>query len=132
MYDLFDEASASSTVWVLKESSQGAWGFFDFDATSGAFAERPAVFGAHTRIWAEVIAGEPMRGHYDASALAFDLDFEGRGDVAPHVIRVPAALGTNVQASCDGASVTSNRDAIGRVSVVCAGTGMHTLHVSVH
>ena len=130
MYDLFDEAAASSTVWVWKESSQGAWGFFDFDAASGVFSERAAVFAAHTRVWAEVIAGEPTTAHYDASAGTFELTFEGRTDDAPHVIRVPAALGSVTSATCDGAAVTASGN--GPVEIVCAGSGTHTLGISIH
>ena len=130
MYDLFDEAAASSTVWVWKESSQGAWGFFDFDATAGTFTERAAVLGAHTRVRAEVIAGEPTMAHYDTGAGSFELIFEGRTDDAPHVIRVPAALGSVTSATCDGAPVTASGS--GRVEVVCAGSGLHTLRLSIH
>jgi hypothetical protein len=132
MYDLFDEVAASSTVWVWKESSQGAWGFFDHDAATGAFTERPAVFAAHTRPYAEVIAGTPMGATYDAAARTYELTFAGRGDRAPHVLRIPRALWPSFTVTCDGAPISdAARDATtDRVEVLCAGAGMHTLTVT--
>ncbi|MFO0684368.1 MAG: cellulase family glycosylhydrolase [Sandaracinus sp.] len=131
LYDLFDEASASSTVWLWKESSQGGWGFYDYDAATDAFTERPEVFDAHTRVWAEVIAGEPTTAHYDREAHALTLSFEGRGDLAPHVIRVPTSF-ASFTASCDGAPIAeATREATtGRVEAICAGPGTHTLVVT--
>lgn len=130
LYDLFDEHAASSTVWVWKESSQGAWGFFDFDATSGTFTERPAVFAAHTRVWAEVIAGTPVDAHYDGATHALDLTYVGRTDDAPSVIRVPSVLVPSFRVTCDGAAVTgATRDADDRVEVVCPGPGMHVVRI---
>ena len=129
MYDLFDEHAASSTVWVWKESSQGAWGFFDYDAPAGTFRTRPAVVDAHLRIWAEIIAGEPMGATYDIATHVFELTYGGRGDDAPSVLRVPMLLGP-FRVTCDGAAVAdATRDAVGRVEVVCPGPGTHVVRV---
>jgi endoglycosylceramidase len=127
MYDLFDSVAASSTVWLWKEESQGGWGFYDVDA-SGQFTERPAVFAAHTRPWAEVIAGTPMGATYDATTQTYTLTYVGRNDLAPNVLRVPASMYPSFVLRCDGATRTATRDAMtSRVEVVCAGAGMHVV-----
>jgi len=127
MYDLFDGIAASSTVWLWKEESQGGWGFYDVDA-SGRFTERPAVFTAHTRPWAEVIAGTPMGATYDATTHTYTLTYVGRGDLAPSVLRVPTDPYPSFAVRCDGAVLNATRDpSNARVEVVCAGDGMHVV-----
>lgn len=132
MYELFDEHFTSSTVWLWREQSQGSWGFYDWDETTGEWSERESVFGAHTRVVAQRVAGEPTSMAYDASARRLELRFEGRSDRAPHVIFVPAAVSAAgaLAARCDGALVDPPpvRDATtGRLEVLCAGAGPHTL-----
>ncbi len=127
MHELFDEHLASATVWLWKERSQGSWGFFDLNE-DGTWTERERVIAAHARVYAERIAGEPARMHYDADTLTFELTYEGRTDAAPHVIYVPE--GHPGVARCDGAVLDPmpQRDAAtGRVEIVCGGAGMHTL-----
>ncbi len=128
MHELFDERFASATVWLWKEQSQGSWGFFDL-RSDGTWTERAHVVAAHSRAYAERIAGEPTRMFYDAGARRFELAYEGRTDEAPHVIHLPSTLVPFV-ARCDGRTITPAppRDpATGRVEIVCAGAGAHEL-----
>ena len=76
-------------IALWQEGSQGGWGFYDRDAASGAWTERPLVFAAHARVYAEAIAGEPSAIHYDPDTHVFELRFDGRSDRAPHVVHVP-------------------------------------------
>ena len=140
-YDLFDASATSATVWVWKEASQGSWGFYgceEGDATFESCVERPEQVAAHARVYAERIAGEPVRSseidpegaaHYDPASSTFTLRFEGRSDDAPHVLQLPSGYPEPVAVSCDGTPLDPAplRDPLGRVSVVCAGPGRHTL-----
>lgn len=130
-YDLLDGASASGTVWVWKEASQGSWGFYDCDegdATLASCVERPESFASHARVHAERIAGEPLDAHYDTATRFFRLRFSGRSDDAPHVIRLPRDYPETITVSCDGATVEAMR-ASGHLEVLCAGPGMHDLEI---
>jgi endoglycosylceramidase len=133
MHDLFDERFASATVWLWKEQSQGSWGFFALEE-DGSWTERPHVIAAHARVYAERIAGEPVRMHYDASTRRFELRVMGRTDAAPHVLYVPAPpnYGERFTVRCDGRVLdpAPARDAAtGRVEVVCGGAGEHIVTV---
>jgi endoglycosylceramidase len=131
MHELFDERFASAAVWLWKEQSQGSWGFYALE-DDGTWTERPEVVAAHARVYAERIAGEPTRMHYDAAARRFELAFTGRTDAAPHVLYVPAPpnFAERFAVRCDGRLLepTPARDAAtGRVEAVCGGPGAHTL-----
>lgn len=122
MHELFDETFASATVWLWKEDSQGRWGFFEAEE-DGTWSERPDVVAAHVRVYAERIAGEPIRMRYDAATRRFELAVEGRRDEAPNVLYVPEGYGP-FTLRCDDAVVHGERDPrTGRVEVVCAGSG---------
>lgn len=143
-YDLFDAASASSTVWVWKEASQGSWGFYaceEGDDTFASCTERPEQFDVHARPYAERIAGTPAprtdadpagAAHYDRASRTFEVRFAGRTDDAPHVIRLPASYPAVLEVRCDGRALPPPaRDGrTGRIEVVCAGPGPHVLAVS--
>jgi hypothetical protein len=124
MYELFDEHLASATVWLWKEESQGSWGFFDHDATSGTFTERPLVVATASRPYVERVAGTPTRLRWDATAGTLTLGFEGGVD-APHVLIVPAPYAI-ASITCDGAGVSPTGSAP-RYQVACRGPGPHTL-----
>ena len=130
MHELFDEHFASAAVWLWKEESQGRWGFFE-QAADGSWTERPAVVAAHGRVYAECIAGEPVSMRYDADTRVFELAYEGRADLAPHVIYVPVTYPERFVVRCDGAPLDPPaRDAAsGRVEVVCAGAGRRLVRI---
>ncbi len=130
MHELFDEHLASAAVWLWKEQSQGSWGFYDHE-DDGTWTERPHVIAAHARVYAERIAGEPTSMRYDADTRAFELAYEGRGDLAPHVIHVPEGYGA-FAVTCDGAPLEAPpRDAAtGRIEVVCAGPGPRVVAIT--
>jgi endoglycosylceramidase len=132
MHELFDEQFVSATVWLWKENSQGSWGFHEYDEATGTFTERDAVVRAHARVYAEAIAGEPISMRYDLAAKRFELRYEGRRDDAPSAIYVPAPehFAATFRALCDGRAIepAPARDAsTGRVEIVCAGRGEHTV-----
>lgn len=131
-HELLDEHFASATVWLWKENSQGSWGFHDHDDASGAFIERDAVVRAHARVYAEAIAGEPRSMSYDAAARRFELRLDGRTDDAPTIVYVPSPehFAPSYRVTCDGRPLDPPppRDpATGRVEILCAGPGDHTI-----
>lgn len=70
---------------------------------------------------------------YDADTRVFELSYEGRSDLAPHVIYVPVTYPAAFSVTCDGAAITPTpaRDAAtGRVEVVCAGPGARVVRLT--
>jgi len=131
--DLQDEYGESSALWLWKERSQGLWGLFDYDASSGRWTERPAFRRALARVYPEAIAGWPKTWRFDRSARRFELEYEGSAMVsAPNVLFVPAAedFAAMFTVTCDGARVQVTRDeATGRVEVPCNGVGPHRVEL---
>jgi endoglycosylceramidase len=131
--DLHDEFGASAAIWLWKERSQGAWGLFDYDASSGRWSERPAFRRAIARVYPEAIAGWPRSWRFDRAARRFELEYEGSAAVsAPTVLFVPAAedFAGSFSVRCDGALVQSARDPqTGRVEVRCNGAGVHRVEL---
>jgi endoglycosylceramidase len=129
-YDLQDRYLASSALWLWKENSQGSWGLFDHDETTGAFSERPLVIATVARPYVQRIAGTPTAMTWDASAGTLSLSFEG-GVAAPHVLAVPAPYEV-VSVTCDGAPVSPSGSAP-RLEVSCgAAPGAHVLLATLH
>jgi hypothetical protein len=129
-----DEFGESAAFWVWKEESQGGWGLFDHDASTGQWTERAAVRRALTRVMPEAIAGWPEGWSYDRAARAFALRYQGDARVtAANRIYVPAPedFAQDFAVQCDGAAVTVARDpATGLIDVPCNGAGEHTVTVS--
>ena len=131
MHELFDERFVSAAVWLWQENSQGSWGFYTWDVEAEAWVEREEVVLAHARIYAEAIAGEPTVMRYDASARSFELRYQGRLDLAPHVIHVPESIAA-FDIACDGRAFSPEptRDPeTGRVEIVCPGPGEHVVTI---
>jgi endoglycosylceramidase len=129
-YDLQDKYLASSTIWLWKENVQGSWGFYDYDAGSDQWSERPLVVATAARPYAQRVAGDPRSIQWDAAAGTLTVAFEGADVHAPHVIAVPAIYGL-VGATCDGKSAATE-GAPPTVKVSCgAEAGAHTLVVTV-
>ncbi len=125
--DLEDEVLASSFFWLWKEESQGAWGFFDVDPSTGAFTERQAVVAALSRVRLEAASGRLLQVAYDATNAQLSVQLVGDANVkAPNVISIAGAPGfAGYDATCDGAGVA--HDASDPVSIPCGGPGVHTL-----
>lgn len=133
MYELLDEHFASGTVWVWKESSQGSWGFFDYDTRTSTFTERASVVAAHARVYAETIAGEPLHMSYVPEAHRFELTYTGRTDAAPSIIHLPESpsFPATFDVSCDGRMLTGiSANAEGNIEVLCPGPFEHTVVVT--
>jgi endoglycosylceramidase len=130
---LHDEVMASAFFWLWKEQSQGSWGLFDFDAKTGAWAERAHVRKALAKVAPEAIGGWPVRFGYDPATRRFELVFDAvAGVTAPTLLHVPQAedFAPAFDVTCDGAGVAATRDAAtGRVAVACGGAGRHTITV---
>ncbi len=126
--DLQDESHASSAFWVWKESSEGAWGFFD--RTGADWTERPAIRKAFARIRPRLFGAFPRRYRWDGVRFTAELV----GDAAitgPTIVHVPLPEDRPgaVRATCDGVALAVSVDARGDVALPCAGPGVHTLVV---
>ena len=131
MYELLDEQFASGAVWVWKENSQDSWGFFDY--AMGTFTERASVVAAHARVYAETIAGEPIRMAYVPEANRFELMYTGRVDAAPNLIHIPESpyFPATFEVSCDGRTLTGiTANAERNIEVLCPGPFEHTVVVT--
>ena len=126
---------ASSAWWLWKENSEGSWGFYDWNAASDTWTERPSVRKAFARVQPRLIAGWPQRWKWDASARRFELVVSGDTKInAPHVLHVPfpedmAGTGMTWKVTCDGNPRTALPDARGDLSFECHGAGLHTVVV---
>jgi hypothetical protein len=133
---LQDEYMASSAYWVWKEepSTEGQWGFFDRDATSGAWKERDAVRKVFARVVPRAIAGRPTGWKFDTTTRRFELRYQGDAAVtAPTILHLPApedAPAGGWKATCDGATVAATPDARGDLSIPCSGSGAHLVVVA--
>ena len=129
---LQDETMASSTFWLWKEMSSGAWGLFDYDAATDAWTERPAVRKVFARVAPRAIAGWPESWAWDAKSERFSLELIGDARVtAPTLLHLPLpedAL-ANYRVTCDGGEVTATLDVRGDLPVVCNGPGEHRIVV---
>jgi hypothetical protein len=129
--ELQDEYQASGFFWLWKEESQGSWGLFDFDASTGGWAVRDHVRQALSRVTPEAVAGWPTHFGYDQGARRFDLAFKGdRSITAPSRLYVPSAADftASFSVTCDGTPALAPRDATsGIVEVKCGGSGDHVI-----
>lgn len=122
-HELHDRYLASDAFWLWKEQSQGSWGVFDWNPTTGAWTERPQVVGWISRLRAERIAGRVIENRWDRTTRALRLAVEpGSTGGVPHRVYVPEAAAASFAAACDGAPLAATRDPVtGTVEVVCDG-----------
>lgn len=129
---LQDEFQASSTFWVWKESSEGAWGFFDRTATG--WTERAALRKPFARVLPRAFGAFPKRFSWDEAARRFSAVLVGDPRITgPSVVHVPLPedLPGAVRARCDDRALPVTVDAHGDVSLDCTGPGVHTLVVEI-
>ncbi len=132
--ELHEEVMASSFFWLWKESSQGSWGCYEFDAATGTFTPREALRLVLARVRATRVSGWPAETRFERATGVFSLRF--RDDptmVGDSVIAVAPALGAPLGVTCDGVLVDAALDARGELRVPCGkGTGEeHVLGVTV-
>ena len=121
--DIQQELFESATLWVWKEQSQGAWGLFDHDATTGAWTARGLASNVVGTARIVRIAGMPV-----TTTDSMHVTFDGDATItAPSTVWFPAD-GWFHQASCDGATPVALVD--GTSDVACGGPGRHTLVLS--
>lgn len=127
--ELQEEYQASSFFWVWKEQSQGSWGCFDHDATTGTWIARGDLEKALARVRPERVAGWPESFGFDRAQGKFTLKFRADPTVtAPHLIAVAPLLGKPKSVSCDGAPADFASGEYGLLSVQC-GQGSRSEHV---
>jgi endoglycosylceramidase len=130
--ELQDQYQASAFYWLWKESSQGAWGMFDHDATTGAWTPRESLKAARDHITVEAVAGWPESILHDHAAGRFELKFLGDPAItAPSQIFVQTSVdfGVGFSVTCDGAAVDYPYSD-GLVDVPCHGPGEHTIVIT--
>lgn len=122
----------SSTTWLWKEQSEGAWGFYAYDTASDSWAERPSVISAHARVRVERASGRIAKVGYDPAAREFSMTLVGDAKVtAPNVLTIGETAGFKggtFDATCDGKRVAPEAaGAADPVAIACGGAGAHTL-----
>ncbi len=120
---LHDRYFASNAFWLWKEQSQGSWGLFDYEPTTGAWTERPNVIARVSRVHVARIAGTPASVESSANGDAVRVEIEpGSATTAPHLIYVPERFATSTELLCDGVALTGARDPrTGLVEAPCTG-----------
>ncbi len=120
---LHDRYVASSAFWLWKEASQGSWGLFDHDASTGAWTERPLVVAWVSRVHVARIAGTPALVESTAQGDAIRVELRpGTATAAPHQIYVPERFAGSVVAQCDGVVIPAPREpATGLLEIPCGG-----------
>ena len=126
---LQDEELASGTLWLWKEESQGDWGLYAVDPTSGVFTERPAIVGAVARPYASAIPGKDASMEYDAGTRRLTVHWTGAGAAE---LRVPAAplYPSGWSVTCEGAPAAPMAVGLSGWEVRCPGGGVHVLVLS--
>jgi endoglycosylceramidase len=122
--ELHDHFLASDAFWLWKEQVQGAWGLYDYDASNGAWTERPEIVHWVSRVRAARIAGTVVENRWDRTTRALHLEV-ARGSVhgVPHVVYSPEVAAATFAATCNGAPLAGTRDAAtGEVELLCDGT----------
>ncbi len=121
--ELHDRYLASNAFWLWKEHSQGSWGVYARDPATSTWTERPQVVAWISRVRGERLAGRIVDNRWDRSTRALRLEIErGSARGVPHRVYVPEASATSFTASCDGAPLSSPRDAAsGVVELPCEG-----------
>ena len=130
--DLQDQYQASGFYWLWKESSQGAWGLHDHDATTDTWTVRKSVQAARDHITVEAVAGWPESFVHDHAKLRFELKFTGDPAItAPSRIFVPEPIdsGVSFNATCDGVA-QDFLTASGLIEIPCGGPGTHTIVIT--
>ncbi len=121
--ELHDRYLASNAFWLWKESSQGSWGVYDWDAGTSTWTERPQVVSWISRVRVARIAGRVVEHRWDRTTRAARLEIaRGSAGGVPHEVYIPEAAAATFTATCDGAAVTAARDpASGVVELPCEG-----------
>ena len=126
--ELQDEMLASSFLWLWKEDSQGAWGFFD--RRGGEWVERPNVVAAVTRMRLERVAGRLAQVTYDRTERRLTFTFQGiegaTGAAATSVVSTGRMSGA-LNVTCDGTALAA--EGTGPIAIPCGGAGGHEVVV---
>lgn len=122
--DLMDEYFAGAAFWVWKERSQGSWGLFDYDDSTGEWTERTDFVAAVSRPHAMRVAGTPDGTVWDPSQRTLTLRYHDAVS-SQNVLWVGATAVADV--SCDGESVASDLTD-GALTATCGAAGDAASH----
>jgi endoglycosylceramidase len=120
---LHDRYFASNAWWLWKERSQGSWGLFDYDETTGAWTERPNVIAWVSRIHVARVAGTPRAVESTPAGDGLVVEIEpGSATAAPHVVYIPERFWPSAVATCDGVVLAITRaPSTGLAELPCTG-----------
>lgn len=127
--ELQDETHASSFLWLWKEDSQGAWGFYD--KRDGEWVERPNVVEALTRMRLERVAGRLGKVAYEREAKRLTFTFQGVEGAAGAGLRSRVSTGRlsgALDVKCDGKGIAA--EGRGPIEIPCGGAGGHEVVVT--
>jgi endoglycosylceramidase len=125
-YDAQDEVLASSALWLWKEQSQGSWGLFDFDSSTGKWSERAAYAATVMRGYVQAAGGDLVSMKYDPVTRTLEYEVQRRAHVAPvDEVYFPTPPDVQVSVTCDGVRETLQHFVVGPMSVRCGDEGMH-------
>jgi hypothetical protein len=72
--------SSGQMLWLWKEDSQGSWGFYDTDATSGNWVVRDNAVRLFGKPYALAVPGRLLAHHFDPVSNVLTVSFEAQGD----------------------------------------------------
>lgn len=75
-----EEFSSGQILWLWKEDSQGSWGFYDFDATTGSWVVRENAVRLFAKPYAQAVPGRLLAHNFDPETKVLTFSFESQGN----------------------------------------------------
>ena len=104
--ELSEEVHAGQAFWLWKENSQGFWGFFNYDAPSGQWNERPGAARTVGKPYAMAVPGEWLEHGFDVATGTLRARFHAAGGEAAPLLFLPSSwYPQGVRVTLNGAAV---------------------------
>ena len=119
-----DRFGSGQILWLWKENSQDAWGFYDFDDATGEWVVRDNAIRLMARPYALAVPGILLEQHFDPDTKILSVSFEAQGgELAGPLLYLPDTWFDQLPAiSINGSTVGYERDASsGRVLLEWSG-----------
>jgi len=109
--ELAEEVHAGQAFWLWKENSQGFWGFFDFDAQTGSWSERPGAARTVGKPYVMAMPGQWLEHSFDTDTRLLQAHFQAAGgEAAPLLFLPPSWYPDGVRVTLNGAVVQVHID----------------------
>ncbi len=80
MQEAAEELSSGQMLWLWKEDSQGSWGFYNFDTTSGDWIPRDNAVRLFSKPYAQAVPGTLLAHNFDPETRVLTFSFEATGN----------------------------------------------------